>query len=80
MGLEDMVLNPIIEVDGDKAKGTWYLFQACTYAEGNRAVWGSARYDEEYVRMNGEWRFASLKLTSFFWTPFDQGWVKSRFV
>lgn len=74
-----MVLNPIIEVDGDMAKGTWYLFQPCTYAEGDQAVWGSARYDEEYIRINGEWKFKSLKLTSYFWTPFDQGWVKTRF-
>ena len=74
-----MVLNPIIRVDGDTATGTWYLLQACTYADGDRAVWGSARYDEEYVRVNGEWKFQNLKLTSFFWTPFDQGWVKTRF-
>lgn len=74
-----MVLNPIIEVNGDTAKGTWYLFQPCTYAQGNRAVWGSARYDEEYVRVNGEWKFQHLKLTSHFWTPFDEGWVKTRF-
>jgi len=75
-----MVMNPIIEVDGDRAKGIWYLFQACTYAEGDQAVWGSARYDEEYVRLEGEWKFRSLKLTSFFWTPFDRGWVRDRFV
>ena len=75
-----MVLNPIIEVSGDEATGSWYLFQACTFAEGNQAVWGSARYDEEYVRVGGEWRFKNLKLSSFFWTPFDQGWVKNRFV
>jgi ketosteroid isomerase-like protein len=74
-----MVLNPIIEVNGDTAKGTWYLFQPCTYAEGNRAVWGSARYDEEYVRVNGKWKFQHLKLTSHFWTPFDDGWVRTRF-
>ncbi len=75
-----MVMNTIIEVDGDSAKGIWYLFQACTYAEGDQAVWGSARYDEEYVRLEGEWKFRNLKLTSFFWTPFDRGWVRDRFV
>ena len=74
-----MVMNPIIEVDGDTATGIWYLFQACTFAEGERAVWGSARYDEEYIRVDGAWRFKSLKLTSHFWTPFDEGWVKTRF-
>ena len=75
-----MVMNPIIEVDGDTATGTWYLFQPCTYSEGDRAVWGSARYDEEYVRVGGVWMFRHLKLTSHFWTPFDEGWVKARFV
>ena len=42
------------------ATGTWYLFQPCTYAEGNQAVWGSARYDEEYVRVHGRWMFQNL--------------------
>ncbi len=74
-----MVMNPIIEVNGDQATGIWYLFQACTYAEGNRAFWGSGRYDEEYVRVDGEWRFQHLKLTSHFWTPFDEGWAKTPF-
>ena len=74
-----MVMNPIIEVDGDSATGIWYLFQACTYGDSDQAVWGSARYDEEYVRVDGSWMFQNLKLTSFFWTPFDQGWAKTRF-
>ena len=74
-----MVMNPIIEVNGDTATGTWYLFQACTFAEGERAVWGSARYDEEYVRIDGAWKFKHLVLTSHFWTPFDEGWVRTRF-
>ena len=72
-------MNPNIEVEGDDAKGTWYLFQACTYADGEQAVWGSARYDEEYVKVDGTWMFKHLKLTSFFWTPFDQGWAKAQF-
>jgi ketosteroid isomerase-like protein len=75
-----MVMNPIIEVNGDTATGIWYLFQACTYADGDRAVWGSARYDEEYVRVNGVWMFKHLKLTSHFWTPFDEGWARAQFV
>ena len=75
-----MVMNPIIEVDGDRATGVWYLFQPCTFADGDRAVWGAARYDEEYVRVGGQWKFQHLKLTSHFWTPFDEGWVKTQFV
>ena len=74
-----MVTNPIIEVDGHTGTGTWYLFQPCTFADGDRAVWGAARYDEEYVRINGQWKFQNLKLTSHFWTPFDEGWVQTKF-
>ncbi|MFQ6028370.1 MAG: nuclear transport factor 2 family protein [Dehalococcoidia bacterium] len=74
-----MVMNPIVEVNGDTAKGIWYLFQPCAFAEGEQAVWGSARYDEEYIRVDGVWKFQHLKLTSFFWTPFDEGWVRKRF-
>ena len=75
-----MVLNPNIEVNGDTASGTWYLFDPCTLAEGNRAVWGVARYDDEYVRVDGEWKFKHVRITRIFRTPFDEGWVKTRFV
>ena len=75
-----MVMNPLITVDGDTATGTWYLFQAASYAPENAALWGSGRYDEEYVRVGDAWRFRRLRLTSFFWTPFDQGWMKTQSV
>ena len=74
------VMNPMIEVDGDTATGTWYLFQACTFAKGNQAVWGAAKYDEQYVKVNGEWKFRHLCVASQFWTPFEEGWAKKPFV
>jgi hypothetical protein len=76
-----MVLNPIIEVDGDTAKGSWYLLCPCTRAETGRAIWQAGRYDDEYVRVDGEWKFKNLKVSHYFFrTPFDEGWVKNRFV
>ena len=83
-----MVMNPVIEVDGDTATGRWYLFQAATLKAVENgadkrvdgALWGSARYDEEYVRVDGEWKFKSLRLTSRFWTPYDEGWEKVKSV
>lgn len=74
------MINPIVEVDGDRATGTWYLFQTCTFAEGNTPIWGAARYDEEYVREADGWKFQYLRLISSFWTPFDEGWVRRPFV
>jgi hypothetical protein len=39
------VMNPIIEVNGDRATGTWYLLGPFTFRKGNRAIWLAARYD-----------------------------------
>lgn len=75
------VMNPQIEVNGDRATGRWYLLEPCTMLEGGeQAAWGSASYDEEYVKEGGEWKIAKLTLAPTFWTPFDQGWVKHQFV
>jgi uncharacterized protein (TIGR02246 family) len=74
------MMNPIIDVAGDRATGTWYLFQTCTFAKENTPIWGAARYDEEYVRESDGWKFRRLRLVSSFWTPFDEGWVKRPFV
>ena len=75
------VMNPNIEVEEEKATGRWYLLEPCTMrAKGEQAVWGTARYEEEYEKVGGEWKFKTVKLIPVFWTPFDQGWVKKQFV
>lgn len=74
------VMNPLIEVDGDAATGHWYLIEPCTMARTNQAVWGTAMYQDRYVRRDGDWRFADVKLVPVFWTPFDQGWAKQKSV
>lgn len=75
------VMNPNIEVAGEQATGQWYLLEPCTMrTEGEQAVWGTARYEEEYVKVGGEWKFKTVKLIPVFWTPFDQGWAKQQFV
>lgn len=71
-----MVANPLIEVDGDTGRGTWYLLLPST--RGGAALWSQARYDEEYVRENGAWRIRSEIVTMYFATPYDKGWVKER--
>ena len=74
-------MNPQIEVEGDRATGRWYLLEPCTMLEGGeQAVWGAASYEEEYVKVKGEWKMQNLVLTPSFWSPFDHGWVKQRFV
>jgi ketosteroid isomerase-like protein len=72
-------LNPQIEVNGDTARARWYLFMPCTIANGDRAFWRAGIDDEEYVRVNGQWKFKSKTASGVFSTPFEEGWAKLRF-
>jgi len=74
------VMNPLIEVSGEHATGRWYLLESCIFAEGSRAVWGAAHYEDGYAKLSGEWKFRKVKLILVFWTPFEQGWAKKRSV
>jgi uncharacterized protein (TIGR02246 family) len=73
------VMNPIISVDGDEATGHWLLFQPCTDARRDQALWLAATYDDRYRRQGGRWLIASTTIEVAFFTPFDQGWAQQRF-
>ena len=53
--------QPIISVEGDKAKGHWILYLFFAEPE---VKWLQGRQDCEYVRVNGEWKFSSVKFTA----------------
>lgn len=71
------VMNPIIEVEGDRATGRWYLLQPCTRrGEKDEAMWLAGRYEDEYVRVGGQWRFKHVSFVTRFLAPNDEGWAK----
>jgi uncharacterized protein (TIGR02246 family) len=74
------VMNPIIEVEGDRATAQWYLLQPATMAKGNQAVWLAAVYHDEYVRHDGRWMFKKLSVKPHFLTPYQEGWARKPFV
>jgi hypothetical protein len=74
------VVGPTIEIKGNNAHGTWYLLQSSTLKKGNQAVWGAGRYDEDYVKTRGEWKFKKIKVSFFYWTPYEFGWARKRIV
>ena len=55
------ISNPIIEVDGDRATGIWYIQGPWTETEGGKEIWMTARYDDEYVKIDGEWKYQHLR-------------------
>ncbi len=74
------VINPAIQVDGDQATGCWYLWQPCVVAEGNQAVWMAGRYDDQYRREEGGWRFSHVKIELRMLSPYEDGWAKTPFL
>ena len=74
------VMNPIIEVDGDAARGQWLLFQPCTDAGVDGAVWLAATYYDEYRRVGGTWLIHRTKIDIAFFSRFEKGWAEERFL
>jgi hypothetical protein len=74
-----MVLNPIIEVEGDRATGQWYIIMPATLKE-TQAAWLLGKYDEEYVKIAGRWMYKSLKANILFFSPYEKGWATQPFL
>ena len=73
---QHMAVNPVIEVSGDTAEGTWYFFGPFTFSKNNQATWQATRYREHYVRVGEQWKFRHLVVTGpGFSAPYDKGWA-----
>jgi len=73
-----MVHNPIIEIRGDTASGTWYLTAQTTIQPANQAVWVMGIYRDEFRRAAGAWKLSSLKFEFKYYTRYEDGWAKLR--
>ena len=69
-------MNPIIEVAGNRATGLWYLFCPYTSRANNRACWIAGKYEDEYVKVNGEWKFQHLRAIIRMHARYEEGWSK----
>lgn len=67
------IVNPLIEVDGDRAMGSWMLWQSVVLRENKKAYWLMGRYQDTYARIEGEWKFAHVTLKVESLTPYDEG-------
>ena len=54
-----MVTNPVIDVSGDEARGSWRFIMVYSHIDGSfvRII---GHYEDEYVRREGKWYFRSL--------------------
>ena len=65
-----LVHNGSVTFDGDRAAGRWYIDERFIRAGGERGIL-LAHYDDEYVRVDGSWLFASRRLTAYYNGPPD---------
>lgn len=63
--LAHMATNPMLEIDGGEASGHWYYIVIIEDADGN-ASWGQGRWEDEYRRIDGDWKISSLVATRQF--------------
>ena len=72
MAPRPFVHNHVVEVQGpDRATGTCYVEIRAT-REGKRWT-GAGWYDDEYVKVGGEWKFRSRRLTMDYMEPLIEG-------
>ncbi len=70
-------MNPLIEVDGDRATGRWYIFEPVSFVEGGPG-WLAGRYEDQYVRVNGQWKYERLRFLQYLATSFDKPLEQSQ--
>jgi hypothetical protein len=72
-----LLLNPVVNVEGDLATGIFYLLEPTAI---QRAIWGHGRYDLKFSKIEGEWKIKMLAFEWNFNTPYDEGWFKTPMV
>jgi hypothetical protein len=73
-----MVIQPLIDVSGDKAHAKWYMFGFGTYnlPEGKTPAWTHGKYENDLVKENGKWKIKYLRFKFTFQTPYHEGWER----
>lgn len=56
------IMNPIIEVNGNRATAQWYIMGPWDQTEDERKIWMTLRYNDDYVKVDGEWKYQHLRV------------------
>lgn len=76
------VANEVIQIDGDVSRATWYIDCPATFKDGNPVgITGSGfiagRYDEEYIREDGVWKWTKIVALLDVMTDFGCNWSEA---
>ena len=74
----DVLADPVIHVDGDRAEGRWLLLTLATDPDGGEATWSMCTLDYEYRRERGRWKFhRNHCVHEHLLVPYEHGWGRS---
>lgn len=71
--VRQFIHNHVLTVSGNRASGYAYLEAKPVYNGESYVV--AARYNDEYIKHDGRWRFSKMSLTPFFMVPLKEGWA-----
>jgi hypothetical protein len=71
--VKQFIHNHIIALHGDTGAGLSYL-EATPIFNGESFL-VAARFDDEYIRENGRWKFRKMRLVPYFMVPLKEGWA-----
>lgn len=74
--------NPIVglSMDGTRGWGKWHCLESATLRGGSAQVWIAAWYDNDFERVDGDWKIQHLRFDGTFVTPYEDGWLKTQYV
>ena len=66
----NFLVHPIIDVEGDRAKGNWFFYFVNTYYLTSQPMFVTAfTYDNEYALENGQWKLKQVQWNVRFGPP-----------
>jgi hypothetical protein len=77
---QHLAVNPVIQIskDRNRAKGLWHSPGIVSRFRKDKltAYWNWLKYDIDYIREDGAWKFHKVAARLTFQSPYHKGWVK----
>ncbi len=74
-----MTVNPLIEINRNRtmAKGIWHSHGIASFGMGGnlKQFLCLGKYDVEYVKEDGKWKFLKFAYRLTFMCPYEKGWI-----
>ena len=75
-----MTCNPVLEINrkGNRARGIWHSHGVCSLSANGvmKQFTCLGKYDIEYVKEDGQWKFLNFAYRLTYMAPYERGWME----